>query len=339
MLKLLGEKDSIDLFDSTIVKGEIIFTLNKVGENNQPRRKYLLKNNLLENTPSIFNYGSSDDNFFKSINLNFPYAKPVDVAKYFINSIHPNPKVVLDFFAGSGTTLHAILELNDEGKNINGIIVTNNEVDVKTEGKLKKLKIESGSEEYENEGICRKITFPRIKMLIEGFKTVDEKLVDGFISNNLRYYKCDFVDRKPTLSNKRKLTKLATELLCIKEDVYQEMTSLIMQADWNKLFSDGKGGYVYLVYDDFYIDDAVEALEVFIETHQPKDKVKVYVFSNGQYAYSEEFESLTDKVTLAALPDAIYKALAQVLPKENKEVVPELEEDFLNTESETTIKS
>lgn len=333
MLKLLGEKEPIELFDNTIIKGEIIFTINKNGENNQPRRKYLLKENLLENTPSIFNFGGSDDVFFNSIGLNFPYAKPVEVAKYFLSSIHPNPKIVLDFFAGSGTTLHAVLELNDDGKDITGIIVTNNEVDLKTEQKLVRSKIQKGSEEYEKEGVCRKITYPRLSKLICGYNTVQGNSIPGLSLNNLRYFQCDFVERKPTLFNKRKLTRLATELLCIKEDTYKEVTSLLGNAAWHRLFTDGKGKHVYIVYDDLYIDDAVELLEEFISKHQPKAKVKVYVFSNGQYAYTEEFESLAEKVELAALPDAIYKALAQVLPKENREDVPELEDEVSESEA------
>ncbi|MCX7190661.1 MAG: site-specific DNA-methyltransferase, partial [Methylotenera sp.] len=67
-----------------------------IDENKQPERKYLLKENMNENTPSIYNYGSSDDDFFSNIGITFPYAKPVEVAKYLISSIHPKAKVILD---------------------------------------------------------------------------------------------------------------------------------------------------------------------------------------------------------------------------------------------------
>lgn len=226
----------------------------------------------------------------------FDNPKPRDLILDVLRIGLNNNGIVLDFFAGSGTTLDAILHLNQfEKRTINGIIVTNNE----------------------NE-IAEKVTYQRVQKLINS----------DFFDNNVRYYQCDFVDRKPTLANKRKLTTLATELLCIKEDTYKEVTSLLEKADWHRLFSDGKGKYVYIVYDELYIDDAVELLEEFISEHQPEEKVKVYVFSNGQYAYTEEFESLAEKVELAALPDAIYKALAQVLPKENREDIPELEDEI-----------
>jgi adenine-specific DNA-methyltransferase len=53
---------------------------------------------------------------------------------------------------------------------------------------------------------------------------------------------------------------------------------------------------------------------------------KVYVFSNGQYPFTEEFEEVLPYVTLCALPDAIYKAYQNVLPKRHRPQVPEMEE-------------
>ena len=218
--------------------------------------------------------------------------------------------IILDAFAGSGTTLHATLELNeeDEGKRV-CILSTNNE-----------------------NQICEEVTYKRNKKLIQGYINAKGEKVEGLKNNNLRYYQTAFVEREPSLSNKRKLTKLATELLCIKEDCYQEVTSQLNQESWNKCFTNGQGQYVYVVYDDFYIDEAVDALTAFVEKESPESRIKVYVFANGQYAYHEEFEELADNITLAALPDAIYKAYQNILPKENKEFVPELEEDIIDVE-------
>lgn len=246
----------------------------------------------------------------------FDYPKPVSLIKYLISFYPKEDFTVLDFFAGTGTTLQSVLELNEISGNRKCILVSNAE---KREG-------------FER-NIARDITFKRCSKVIKGYKKANGDRIPGKTKNNLRYYESVFVDRKPTLSNKRKLTTLATELLCIKEDTYKEVTSLLEEADWHRLFTDGKGKYVYIVFDDLYIDDAVELLEEFISKHQPQGKVKVYVFSNGQYAYTEEFESLAEKVELAALPDAIYKALAQVLPKENREDIPELEDEVSENET------
>ncbi len=211
---------------------------------------------------------------------------------------------ILDFFAGSGTTLHATIALNEEDKgNRKCILVTNNE-----------------------NNIAEKVTYERTKRVIKGYTNINGVQIDGLANNNLRYFKTDFVDREPSLANKRQLTLLATELLCIKEDCYKEITSEIASVKWHKLFTGANSHYVYIIYDDAFIEGAVELLKVFI-TQNPEAQIKVYVFSNGQYAYGEEFEEVAKNIRLAALPDAIYKAYQYILPKQNKEFIPELEEE------------
>lgn len=62
--------------------------------------------------------------------------------------------------------------------------------------------------------------------------------------------------------------------------------------------------------------------------------VKVFVFSNGTYAYAEEFEDISENITLAALPDAIYKAYQNVLPTVEKQFIPQLEDEQETEENE-----
>ncbi|MBE7691423.1 site-specific DNA-methyltransferase [Tenacibaculum finnmarkense] len=236
----------------------------------------------------------------------FQYSKPKELIKKLIRSksFFNNKLTIMDFMAGSGTTLHSLMEINKEdNKKITGILVTNNE-----------------------NQIAEKVTYERNKRVIEGYTDSKDKIVAGLKNNNLRYYKCDYAERKPSLKNKKELTYLATELLCIKENCYKEVTSSLLKASWHKLFTNSNNSYVYVIYDDFYIEEAIEALTRFIEN--TKDiTIKVYVFSNGQYAYAEEFENIAATITLAALPDAIYKAYQNVLPKEEKEIIPTLDED------------
>ena len=139
-----------------------------------------------------------------------------------------------------------------------------------------------------------------------------------FEKNNLRYYKTDYVERKPSLKNKKALTKLATELLCIRENCYYEITSQINKFKWNKLFTNKDNLYTYVVYNDNHIDEAVEKLEKFIGSQENKPQIKVYVFSKGQYPYTEDFDEIKEYVELCALPDVIYKAYLNVLPKTAK---------------------
>lgn len=203
--------------------------------------------------------------------------------------------VILDFFAGSGTTMHSTLNLNNnDNGNRQCILVTNNE-----------------------NNICEEVTYERNKRVIQGYTNAKGVEVEGLTHNNLRYYKSEFVSREPSLKNKRELTQLATELLCIKEDCYTEKKISIKQA---RLFANSKVTLLIL-FDDHIIPQAVEYIKG-IEAPE----IKVYVFSMGSDPYTEDFAEVLDKVTLCALPDAIYKAYQNVLPKKNR-VVPIIEEE------------
>ena len=106
-----GWRSTDTRMDELLANGEIIFGED---ETTQPRRKYLLKDNLTENVPTLYYMGGSDDKLFKNLKLSFKNAKPVDVGIYFINSMTRNvPKsTIMDYFAGSGTTAHSTISLN-----------------------------------------------------------------------------------------------------------------------------------------------------------------------------------------------------------------------------------
>ena len=93
--------------------------------------------------------------------------KPVKMLKQIINYCPKKDAIVLDFFAGSGSTGHATLELNrdDEGTRT-FILCTNNQSE-----------------------ICTDITYPRIRNVISGFKNTEG------IPANLKYYRTDFVSK------------------------------------------------------------------------------------------------------------------------------------------------
>ena len=102
----------------------------------------------------------------------FSYPKPVNLIKYLIDRVDKPNATVLDFFAGSGTTGHAVLELNKEdGGNRQFILVTNNE-----------------------NNIARDVTYERNKRVIEGYTTPKNKDVPG-IPANLAYYKTKQVSK------------------------------------------------------------------------------------------------------------------------------------------------
>jgi adenine-specific DNA-methyltransferase len=217
---------------------------------------------------------------------------------------------VLDFFAGSGTTLHATMQLNTEdGGNRQCILVTNNE-----------------------NNICEEVTYERNKRVIQGYTNTKGEKVEGLANNNLRYYKSVFVGREPSIKNKKEITRLATELLCIKEDIYAEQKQVgdyQLNTTFVRCFQQGSL-YLLVIYDEDVIEQIVEVIQNVIEADKErKTQFKVYVFSNGQYPYTEEFEEVLPYVSLCALPDAIYKTYQNVLPNRKKITTPVLEEDVL----------
>lgn len=109
----------------------------------------------------------------KKLGINFTYAKPVNLIKYLLTIANqPQDIIVLDCFAGSGTTAQSVLQMNlEDGGNRRFILCTNNE-----------------------NSICSEITYPRIKTVISGIRPDGKKYSDG-IPANLKYYRTDFVPR------------------------------------------------------------------------------------------------------------------------------------------------
>jgi adenine-specific DNA-methyltransferase len=143
----------------------------------------------------------------------FPFPKSLyaveDTLRIAIGEL-PNA-VVLDFFAGSGTTAHAVARLNkQDGGRRQSILVTNNEVSAEEANDLRRRGLRPGDPEWEALGIFEHITRPRVIAAITGrtpdgdpiagdYKFTDEfPMADGFDENvaflDLRYLNADDVD-------------------------------------------------------------------------------------------------------------------------------------------------
>lgn len=250
---------------------------------------------------------STSTNHLKEIlgSKKFEGPKPVPFLKDLLIIANFNNGIILDFFAGSGTTLHATMALNaEDGGNRQCILVTNNE-----------------------NNICEEVTYERNKKIIKGYTNSKRLAIKGLHNNNLRYFKSEFASRNQTLQNKKELTRLATELLCIKENCYTEIsTDYIEKNSWLSIFTNTKSQFI-VIYDDLMIEDSISVIKKLVAEKNNDGPVKVYVFSNGQYPYTEDFEEVLDCITLCALPDAIYKAYQNVLPKKKRDILPVLDDD------------
>lgn len=85
-----------------------------IDETTQPNRKYLLKENMYENVSSLIYHGGSDDLLLSDLGVWFDTPKVVSLSKNIIQPICSEEDIIIDFFAGSGTVAHAVMELNSE---------------------------------------------------------------------------------------------------------------------------------------------------------------------------------------------------------------------------------
>lgn len=187
--------------------------------------------------------------------------------------------IVLDFFAGSGTTGHAVLDLNSEDDGARSFILcTNNEND-----------------------ICTEVCYPRVKRVIKGYHTNGDDSVPG-LGGNLKYFKTDFVDSEPTDKNKRDLVEKATEMLCIKEDCFE----LIKESERFKIFKNHDDHHLGIIY--YY--DGIEPFKK--EIIKLNKKISTYVFSLSDVVDEDDFQEINHLVNLKPIPSSILNVYRRI---------------------------
>ena len=220
----------------------------------------------------------------------FSYPKPLFLLDKVLRCSSHENSIVLDFFAGSGTTLHATMQLNaEDGGHRQCILVTNNE-----------------------NNICEEVTYERNKRVIEGYTTPKGDKVEGLKANNLRYFKVGFTPREKTDENMFRLAKNSVNLLRIKHDVYKETQFGELENPYKRYrYFEEDGKQLLVILDTELIGDIVEQLEE-MEVSKP---IPTYVFATGAYPFTEDFESVANKVELYPLPHGIYQACERNMPK------------------------
>jgi adenine-specific DNA-methyltransferase len=218
--------------------------------------------------------------FLKNILLKEAFDNPKSI--FYISDIlrisTEKNSTVLDFMAGSGTTGHAVLELNKEdGGNRQFILCTNNE-----------------------NNICTDVCYPRIKKVIEGYKNLKGEQVEG-LGGNLKYFRTDFIDAEPSDKNKIKLTHQATEMLCIKEGTFEK----VIDNGRFKIFKNSDH-YTGIIWDQTAIPEFKEVIK------NIKAKFSVYIFSLGEETFDEEFADIKQKVNLSPIPEAILRVYRRI---------------------------
>lgn len=211
----------------------------------------------------------------------FEYPKPSSLIEYLVSMIfnRSNYKfkdnlTILDFFAGSGTTAHGILELNQQdGGNRQCILATNNE-----------------------NGICEDITYERVKRVIKGYTTPKGKKVLG-LGGKLHYLKTDFVpkidDRVISDRDKINFSHQVGVMLALKENAFNEIKS---NNHYQIFTSDEKVVGIYF-------SESLVKLDELIDFMQRQNKPSYL------YAYPEldAADFVVNHIILSEIPEHILK--------------------------------
>ena len=196
--------------------------------------------------------------------------KPIEFIKHLLRmAIKSDDSIVLDFFAGSGTTGHAVLDLNktDTGSR-QFILCTNNESD-----------------------IAEEICYPRIKNVIEGYSKVEG------IPSNLKYFKTTFVSKSDVSDDtKFELVKKATEMICVKENTFDEVENTE-----NYKFFENKAKLTGILFD---LSKMGEFKKKISKIGKP---CSIYVFTLTNDTYDSDFSNLKVKYSLCPIPESILE--------------------------------
>jgi len=197
------------------------------------------------------------------------WKKPVKFLKNLINIHKGKNTQILDFFAWSWSTWHAVLELNKEDWwNRKFILSTNNE-----------------------NNICEEITYKRLKNVIKWYKKYK------WFGWNLKYLKTDFIDKHKSNDDlKIRMVNRCSELLCLKENIWEEVSQKNKKI---KLYK-RNDKYLAILYDMFYFDEFKKVLSSLDK------QVSIYAFSHYKLL-KEDFEDIWVSFEIEDIPDPILE--------------------------------
>lgn len=234
------------------------YIIQKKAENKEEIRPLTVWNRTLH---SASDYGTT---FLNSIigSGKFDFPKSIyavhDTIR-FVTASKPNALIV-DFFAGSGTTMHAINLLNteDNGKR-RCIMVTNNEVSIKETNTLKAKGLQPGDEEWERFGIARYVNWPRTKCSIIGQNVNGEPLKGSYQTYLKQEKEKERIIKQITLIDDPSSLKIAQKKELVALCCQGKLPQSLVKADTKFIVSEDYPCSV--LFDINYAEEWFEALE------------------------------------------------------------------------------
>ncbi|MCE8164016.1 MAG: site-specific DNA-methyltransferase [Candidatus Moeniiplasma glomeromycotorum] len=224
--------------------------------------------------------------YLKTLGLDFPYSKPKEFIIHLLEKIHlPKDAIILDFFAGSGTTGEAVLELNREEKTQRKFILCTN-----------------------NEGqIAEEVCYPRLEKIIKGYvkkNKVDEKIKG--LGGNLQYFQTDLisVEKLTNISDKKRheLTEKAGWMIALKENTFEEIEC----GEYYQIFESKDKKRKTAIY---FREDMKKFAE--LTDKLQKSKITLYIFSYGRVD-KNSFQHLDKNITIDDIPEPIIEIYKEI---------------------------
>jgi adenine-specific DNA-methyltransferase len=267
------------IYTKTYANATISKKANKYFVEQKVREKNLTSLEFVENK-------YSNDNATKDLaeiigkNL-FEYTKPIDLICKLLQLVNKEDALVLDFFAGSGTTGHAVLKLNKEdGQNRRFILCTNNEND-----------------------IAYNICFKRLEKAIKGFVSLANGDEIEPLGSNLKVFETVFlpVEKVDTINDdiRQKIVENITEVIMIKDSCFLEISS----NEYYKILSSRDEKRKIAI----YFNENMDGFEEMIEKLE-KERATVYMFSYEKNS-TLETEYGDRKIDIESLPEPFVSTL------------------------------
>lgn len=195
----------------------------------------------------------------------------------------PSDGLVLDFFAGSGTTAHAAMQLNQADKGSRQCILVTND-----EGNF-----EDNAGNRLPGGICTNVTYPRIKKVIEGYTTPKGKTVFG-LGENLEFFQTAFQPVPESRDQLRNFVRCCSSMLCLKANAYAVVEETMQWSLFN-----GEKKHLFLLFDEYATEAAVKRLK------DLSGPVEAYVFAYEHDDDSAEILRQLPNITVQEVPQPL----------------------------------
>lgn len=280
----------------------------------------------------------------KQLGIDFDNPKPLSLISYLLEIASDQDSIVLDFFAGSGTTGHAVMDINEKlGGQRQYILITNNENNIMYDACYPRLK--KVIEGYEYNGERSQIIYEKVLSIddfedptriwnkvseikianenennwddyenrishgtlqVLGIKKVNGK-IEG-LGSSLNFYQTDFVGKNSILdftdADKIDLSRNAGSLLSIAENTLIK----VYENSYYQLFTNKNRER----YTAVYFREEIDEFEGFVSLVKDQEKaVSVYIFSWGNEQYIGDFDNLSN-IKIKNIPQPILEIYKQI---------------------------